>query len=295
MSRTRKQQELEEKLILEEYDPETQEEKAEDESLLIGDEKNDVTERERAASIVKEAYKKITCGHAIIRTQFSYFVLFGVVFFGLAIPIFFIVMCITGKWFTIAEIFVVFICCAASWGGAYMLYWVFLRTTKKFFDIYYFQQNKKRIIIYQNYKYTIYYRNRKELVCIENKTHKWIERYVRDDFMNLKLGFNALVGELKYQKLKKGGYGIWTPARYSTATQLHSFSGYASLRVDEEYNPIRLFIDGEAILFKINTERGDINNYDNLVVINSLMDSHKAILNNNPYLNILNTAIGIIL
>ncbi len=143
--------------------------------------------------------------------------------------------------------------------AACMLYFVFLRTSRKLFDIYYFQQGKKRIIIYQNKKYTIYYRNRKEFVCIENKTRKWNERYIRDEFMNLRLGFNTLVGELNCQKLKKGGYGIWTPVRYSTATYLHSFSGYASLRVDDEYNPIHLFIDGGVSISYIYDFKKDTN------------------------------------
>ncbi len=245
MKRTRKQQELEKKLILEEYDSKTLEDRAEDEQLLSDTLDEIETDQKFAFDIVKKAYGKITNGHAIIRTQFSLFVLFGVILFGIGSPTFLITMYIVKKWWLESGmLFCVLVFSTGSIGAAIGMYWVFLRTAKKLFDIYYFQQGRKRIIIYQNYKYTIYYRNRKEFVCIENKTKKWIKDYGRDDFMNLRLGFNSLVGDLKYQKLKGGGYGIWTPARYSTATQMHIFSGYATLKVDDEFNPIRLFIDG---------------------------------------------------
>lgn len=245
MRRTQKQQELEKKLILEEYDPITLEDCAEDEQLLSDTWDESEKDQRFAVDLAKKAYGKITNGHAIIRTQFSLFVLFGVILFGIGTPTFFVTLCTVKKlWFNGAMIFATLFFSTGSIGAAIGMYWVFLRTAKKLFDIYYFQQGRKRIIIYQNYKYTIYYRNRKEFVCIENKTKKWIEDYGRDDFMNLRLGFNSLVGDLKYQKLKGGGYGIWTQARYRTTTQMHMFSGYATLKVDDEFNPKRLFIDG---------------------------------------------------
>lgn len=231
--------ELEKKLILEEYDPETTGDRAEDENLLLDD------GCEQASAIVKAAYKKLENGHAIVRQQLSLFVCFGVFLFGVGVPAFFFIMFFVEQWWKEGGmIFAVIVFPCASIGAAIALYHFFLKGAKKLFDIYYFRQDGKRIIIYRNKKYTVYYRSRKELVCIENKTGKWIENYGREDFMNLKLGFNMLVGDLKYQKFKRGGYGVWTPARYETASGLHTHSGYASLRVDGDYNPVSIFIDG---------------------------------------------------
>lgn len=246
MNRSRKQQELEKKLVLEEYDPVTLKDRAEDEHLLIEEEKNESEqEREQAVQIVKEVYKKIIDGHAVIRTQLSIIVIINELVFGLVLPVFFTVLFFVQKWYIdSAQIFGFLFLLGGCFGGAFIGYWFFLRTVKKLFDVYYFQQGKKRIIIYQNYKHTIYYRNRKELICIENKSKRWVEDYGRDDFMNLKLGFNSLVGDLQYQNLKRGGYIVWSPERYNTATNLYRFSGYASLRVDENNNPVRLFVDG---------------------------------------------------
>lgn len=244
MRRTRKELELEEKLILEEYDPVTLEDRAEDERLLIEDESEH--EREQAAQIVKDTYSKVTNGHAIVREHLKPIAIIVMCVFLVVVPILFISFFIINKWWQNgAMIFAcIFFSCVSILVAYFIVYRGFIKNTKKLFDVYYFQQDKKRIIIYQNKKYTIYYRNRKEIVSIENKTKKLIKDYERADCMNLKLGFNSLVGELQYNKLKRGGYEIWTPARYDTSTQLHVFSGYASLQVDEEYNPIKIFIGG---------------------------------------------------
>ncbi len=244
MKRTRRQQELEKKLILEEYDPVTLEDRAENERLLIDDDENEATEREQAAKMVKTAYIKIVNGHAIVREYLKPFALI-VMFAFLCVPIFFLVMFITHKWWRSgAMVFAFILFPGGAICAAYLIYRYFIKNTKKLFDVYYFQQNKKRIIIYQNNKFTIYYRNRKEFVCVENKSRKFVEDYERADFMNLKLGFNSLVGNLKYRELKKGGFEIWTPARYDTSTQIHIFSGFASLNIDKEFNPIKVFIGG---------------------------------------------------
>ncbi len=249
MKRTSKQQELEKKLILEEYNPITLEDRAENEQLLLDTETVNC-KNEYAADLVRNSYSKLKNGHAIVRTQFSLFILFGVIIFGLGIPAFFITMYITQKWWNInGTLFCVLFFSLGFMGAAFGLYWVFLRTSKKLFDVYYFQQGKKRIIIYQNNKHTIYYRNRKEFVCIENKTKKSINDYGRDNFMNLKLGFNFLVGNLQLKKLKKGGYFVWTPVRYSTATKLRNFTGYASLKIDNELKSQKNFYRWRQIYF----------------------------------------------
>ena len=149
MRRTRKEQELEKKLISEEYNPVTLEDREETENLLIEDKESE-QEREQAAQIVRDAYSKVTNGHAIIRTQCAIIVLISEFVFGMAIPAFFIVLFFYEKWyFEPALIFTFLVFVSGSFGSAFIGYWFFLRTVKKLFDVYYFQQGKKRIIIYK--------------------------------------------------------------------------------------------------------------------------------------------------
>lgn len=245
MKKTTKQQELEKKLIEDEYDPITLEEHAENECLLLVESNININQKE-ISRIVKTAYGKIINGHAVVREHLTPIVIIVMCVFLVVVPILFISFFIINKWWQNgAMIFAcLFFSCVSILAAYFIVYRGFIKNTKKLFDVYYFQQGKKRIVIYQNHKYTVYYRNRKELVCVENKTKRWVKDYERADYMNLKLGFNSLVGDLKYQKLKKGGFEIWTPARYDTSTQIHIFSGYASLIVDDEYNPIKVFIGG---------------------------------------------------
>lgn len=227
-------------LIEEEYDPATLEERPEDEHLLLEE-----SDSIQAAKIVKNAYSKIMSGYATVREHLTPIGIIVMCVF-LAVPILFLTFFIINRWWQNGAM--IFACIFFSCGSILVAYFIcykgFIKNTKKLFDVYYFQQGKKRIIIYRNNKYTIYYRNRKEFVCIENKTKKRFKNYERADYMNLKLGFNSLVGDLQYKRLKKGGFEIWTPARYDTSTQMHIFSGYASLTVDDDYNPIKVFIGG---------------------------------------------------
>lgn len=245
MGRTQKQQELEEKLIIEEYDPVTLEERAEDEHLLL-EKANDESGKIQPAQMVKIAYGKISNGYATVREHLKPIAIIVFFVFLLAVPILFLTFFIINKWWqSVGLSFAcIFFSCGSILAAYFICYRGFIKNTKKLFDVYYFQQDKKRIIIYQNNKHTVYYRNRKELVCIENKTKKWVKNYERSDCMNLKLGFNSLVGDLKCKRNKKGGFEIWTPARYDTSTQLHVFSGYASLKIDDENNPVKVFIGG---------------------------------------------------
>ncbi len=244
MKKTQEQIDLEKELLLEEYDPETLEERAENERLLLDESDHEINQKE-IAHIVKTAYGKIVNGRAIVRERLNSIAVIVMCVF-LIVPILFLSFFIINKWWQNgAMIFAcIFFSCASILVAYFIVYRGFLKNTKKLFDVYYFQCGKKRIIIYRNNKYTIYYRNRKEIVCIENKTNKWVKDYERADCMNLKLGFHSLVGDLKYRKLRKGGFEIWTPARYDTSTQMHVFSGYASLTVDNNCNPIKIFIGG---------------------------------------------------
>ncbi len=245
MRKNKKRQELEEKLILEEYNPVTLEELAESEQLLL-EKANDENGKIQPTQMVKAAYGKIDNGYATVREHLSPITIIVFFVFLLAVPMLFLTFFIINKWWESGGLS--FMCllfsCGSILGAYFIIYRGFIKNTKKLFDVYYFQQDKKRIIIYQNNKYTIYYRNRKELICIENKTKKWVENYERADCMNLKLGFNSLVGDLKCKRNKKGGFEIWTPARYDTSTQLHVFSGFASLKIDDENNPVKIFIGG---------------------------------------------------
>ncbi len=244
MKKTSKQQELEKNLIEEEYDPITLEDRSEDEQLLLNEVDGDIGQKE-ISHIVKTAYGNVVNGYAIVREHLTPVVIIVMCAF-LAVPILFLSFFIINRWWQNGAMTFacVFFSCASVLVAYFIGYRCFIKNTKKLFDVYYFQQGKKRIIIYQNNKYTIYYRNRKEFICIENKTKKWVEDYERADCMNLKLGFNSLVGDLKCRKIRKGGFEIWTPARYDTSTQIHTFSGYASLIVDDKYKPIKVFIGG---------------------------------------------------
>jgi hypothetical protein len=257
MRNTQKQQELEEILIEEEYDPVTLKERSEDEHLL--EETFDKYGQKKVAQMVKTAYGKVVNGYAIVREHLTPLAIIAMCVF-LAVPILFLTFFIKNRWWQNGSM--IFACAFFSCGSILAAYFIvyrgFIKNTKKLFDVYYFQQGKKRIIIYQNNKYTIYYRSRKEFICVENKTKKWVKDYERADCMNLKLGFNSLVGDLKYRKLKKGGFKIWTPARYDTSTQLHVFSGYASLTVDDENYPIKVFIAGGRYTSYIYSFKNDL-------------------------------------
>lgn len=259
MRRTKNQQELEKILIEEEYDPVTLEERPEDERLLL-DNANGESEKISAEQMVKMAYAKVDNGYAIVREHLKPIGIIVMCVF-LAVPILFLTFFIINKWWQNGVM--IFACLFFSCGAILVAYLIvyrgFIKDTKKLFDVYYFQQGKKRIVIYQNRKYTIYYRNRKELICIENKTKKWVKNYERADCMNLKLGFNSLVGDLQCKRNKKGGFEIWTPARYDTSTQLHIFSGFASLKIDGENNPVKILIGGGSYTSYIYEFRNDVN------------------------------------
>lgn len=236
----KERQKLEQKIIEDTYDPVTLEDVAEKEKLLIEDEYSE------PANIVKKAYKNLKNGHAFISKPFSYIVLIGMCMFA-AIGVFFLYLIIKdlidGK-IEVVLIFCELIFAFALFGTDVIMYRVFIKSHKKLFDVYYFEQDKKRIIIFQNKKYTVYYRNRKEVVCINNKTREWDADYGYEDYMNLRLGFNGLVGNLKLDKRKNGDFVVWTPARYKTASGLHTTNGYASLRCDSNFFPKRVIIGG---------------------------------------------------
>ena len=255
MGKTPKQKNLEKMLIEEEYDPVTLEERSEDERLLLEE-----SDSVQAAKMVKNAYSKIVNGYATVREHLKPIGIIVMCVF-LAVPILFLSFFIINKWWENGAMMFacIFFSCGSILAAYFICYRGFIKNTKKLFGVYYFQQRKKRIVIYRNSKYTIYYRNRKEFVCVENKTKKRCESYDRADCMNLKFGFNSLVGDLKYRKLKKGGFEIWTPARYDTSTQMHIFFFFSSLTVDDDYNPIKVFIGGGRYTsyiyeFKSNTD-----------------------------------------
>ena len=199
MGKTPKQKNLEKMLIEEEYDPVTLEERSEDERLLLEE-----SDSVQAAKMVKNAYSKIVNGYATVREHLKPIGIIVMCVF-LAVPILFLSFFIINKWWENGAMMFacIFFSCGSILAAYFICYRGFIKNTKKLFGVYYFQQRKKRIVIYRNSKYTIYYRNRKEFVCVENKTKKRCESYDRADCMNLKFGFNSLVGDLKYRKLKK--------------------------------------------------------------------------------------------
>ena len=95
--RTKKQQELEEKLILEEYNPVTLEELAENEQLLL-EKANDENGKIQPTQMVKTAYGKIDNGYATVREHLRPIAIIVFFVFLFAVPILFLTFFIINKW-----------------------------------------------------------------------------------------------------------------------------------------------------------------------------------------------------
>ena len=120
----------------------------------------------------------------------------------------------------------------------------------KIYDVYYFQNKGKRIILYINKKYTIIYKSRNDLICFDNKTKRVCE-YELDDFMNIKFGYNRMCGNMKTKK-SKNGYKIQTVIAWKI--KISKPTDKSVLWVDNDMNPKKILIGNKYIYKLINSE-----------------------------------------
>jgi hypothetical protein len=225
---------IEKKLLLEEMDPITLEDIPETDDLDL--EGSSIS----AANLVKASYSNLQSGKAIVREKAViivligtmaiigmgvWFIVYGIINYSHYPQYVFFSACISGAFIsTIAGGVLIFVC----------------KRYIKLFDVYFFRQKGKYIIFYQNSKYTVYYRNRTEEVCINNK--KRIEKRYSDDigdiFMNAKLGFNRMIGEMKVKETKQ---------EYKIKTKGSKMYGKTTLWLDNDMNPKKILISGICI------------------------------------------------
>ena len=232
----KKKNTVESKLLAETMDSDTLEDKAEKEDLLIESECDKVSE------MVKMSYKKLTAGHAIVRQKFAiiYAIVLGMMFFGGLTMIILYGFVYWGREGA-ALGFIGIVPVAFAIGISVVVF----QTCHKLFDVYFCKFNGKRIIFYVNKKYSILYKSRTDIICINNYTGQEI-KYTPDDFMNIKLGFNRLVGILVAKKFKNG-YKIRTKQfkRFS----ISRFNGNSTLWIYNDMTPKKILI-GESYIYK---------------------------------------------
>ena len=227
---------VKEKLLAETIDSYTLEDKAEKEELLIE------SECDKTSEMVKKSYKKITAGYAIVRQKFAiiYAIVLGMLFFGgLTIIILygFIYWGREGSFMGFIGIIPVFASIVTSIFVYHRCY--------KLFDVYFCRLNGKRIIFYVNKKYSILYKSRTDYICINNFTGQEI-KYTLDDFMNIKLGFNRLVGKMAANK-RKNGYKIKTKEfKYFSVSR---FNGNSTLWIYNDLTPHKILI-GDSYIYE---------------------------------------------
>lgn len=232
----KKKQTVEAELLAEAIDGYTLEDKAEKEELLID------SERDKVSEMVKNSYKKLTAGHAIVRQKFAviYAIVLGMLFFGgltMIILYGFIYWGREGSFMGFIGILPVIVSITASIFVYHRCY--------KLFDVYFCRLNGKRIIFYVNKKYSILYKSRTDYICLNNSTGQEI-KYTLDDFMNIKMGFNRLVGKMVANKLKNG-YKIKTKDfKYFSVSQ---YSGNSTLWIYNDLTPKKILI-GDSYIYE---------------------------------------------
>ena len=227
---------VERQLLSEAMDADTLEDKAETEELLIETEENDIS------AMVRNSYKNLSAGHAIIREKvfaISVIVLGFMFIGGLTVLILygFVYWGMEGHFVGFIGIIPVAVSIVTG-------IFVFKRCYK-IFDVYFFNYKGKRIIFYVNKKFSILYKNRTACTCINNFTGNEV-KYTPDDFMNIKLGFNRFVGKMTAKK-RKDGYLIKTKEfKRFTVSQ---FSGNSKLWIDKDLKPKKILL-GEKDIYK---------------------------------------------
>lgn len=260
----KKKRTVEEILLSEAMDSSTLEDKAEKEELLIENEYDKVSE------MVKNSYKKLTAGHAIVRQRFAviYAIVLGMFYLcGLITIIFYGIIYRDSEGSYIAVI------C----GGivpiiiAIVMTIVVYHDCYKLFDAYFCKCKGKRIIFYVNRKYSILYKSRKDYVCINNITGQKT-KYTLEDFMNVKMGFNHLIGKMVATK-RKNGYKIKTKEfkRFSVS----QFSGNSTLWTNDDLTPKKILI-GDSDIYEFKTINDSF--AENSTEIKMLLDKFKTYL-----------------
>lgn len=256
----KKKQTVEAKLLAETMDGDTLEDKAEKEELLIENESDKVSE------MVKNSYKKLTAGHAIVRQRFTIIcaivpsmmflvgltmiILYGFIYWGRE----------GSSWGFIGIIPVI-----ASIAAGIFVY----RQCYKLFDVYFCRYKGRRIVFYVNKKYSILYRSRTDYICINNFTSQEI-KYELEDFMNIKMGFNQFVGKMVAKKCKNG-YKIRTKEfKYFSV-----FSGNSKLWIDNDLTPKKILI-GDTYIYEFKTTNDSF--VGNLPEIEMLLDKFSLYL-----------------
>ncbi|MCM1404285.1 MAG: hypothetical protein NC133_02160 [Prevotella sp.] len=179
-----------------------------------------------ALKMVKKSYAKLDTGYARIRMRIGSLFVISILAF-IAVGLFF---CIYA--FPNGMVGLVLIVPALS----FTIY--LLNRSIKIFDVYYFTQNKKKYIFYINKGYTILCTSTKN-ICIKNRTKAVVEYPFYYAYMNAKMGYNRMVGQLKIKK-QKHGYKISTTQFKSSRG--YTIKGQSKLTIDDDSFPKRITV-----------------------------------------------------
>ena len=205
-----------------------------------------LSQDELTQEIVKSSYKKLNTGRAVVREKlFPIYIIVLTAFFvvGIGLIIYGIVYR-ENEGAAMGYIGFLPIIVAAC-----LIVFVFYRCYK-IYDVYYFQAEGKRTVLYINKKYTIIYKSRNDFVCFNNKA-KSVCEYDPDDFMNKKFGYNRMHGDMRSKKIKNG-YKIQTVSPWKK--KISRGTDKSVLWVDNDMNPKKILIGNKYIYKFINLD-----------------------------------------
>ena len=235
--------ELRKNLFSENIDPQTLEDIPERDSGLEDG-------SEEIKKILKQSYKNLENGRAIVREKAVPIVIFGLLFMligGLVLIIYGIAF-YPNEGYYIAIIMGVLV-----FAVSLSVFLFMLRRFIKLYDICFFKQNNGYAIFYINKKYSIYYKNRAEIVCIDNK--RLVEKsYTADNFMNGKFGFNYFKGRMT---LKENDNGYIIRTKNFKRMTAFMFARDVVLAVDRNLNIKEISFENKYV-YKFLKKAGDI-------------------------------------
>jgi hypothetical protein len=239
MQNKNQQPSIEDIISAQEMDPNTLEDLSEkdnlDENLISGE------NCDEASAIIKSAFSKLPQFYANVGIPMDGMVYFGLLFMLVCsiVAMTFGLYGITVKYddgYLIELLLGIFIFLIASAVFAFVL-----KRNLSVCRAYYFKDKGKAFVFYISKARTVYYRNRTQIVCIENKTrHVHIDydgKYGAEKYMNLRCGFNRLVGK---KRVKRTAAGI------KIQTLEFRKKGNTTLWVDSRNNPIKIIISGDC-------------------------------------------------
>lgn len=187
-------------LIAENYDPETLEDVVDKSEL-----NDNIIDKGSAGELVKQSYKDIkSCKAHIQRNRIIFIpvVLFLFSIGGGGLAIFDTIIYNHSNSDVSQHNIIVSIVIVLFLIGIFCAVAFYLLIPPKIYDVYLFKIKGRNEIFYINKRITVYYRNRKETICVRNKTQTQ-KKFSYDVFMNSKLCYNPMIGEMKIKETDK--------------------------------------------------------------------------------------------